>query len=204
MVASDEWARTTIDSDTLVARLQRQEDDGAWSQVDARYGPLVRAFAQRMGLDPTIADDARQEVMLAFVRAIRADQFDRARGRLRDFLFGIARNRIRTLRSREHNRNRLAVQPDETGFLDRIPDEDRWSQAWDAEWQVAVRAQCLREAQERFSSDTYRVFHAKVIEGLSSAEVGQRTGKTIRAVDMATHHVRTFLRQIRPVIEEVF
>jgi RNA polymerase sigma factor (sigma-70 family) len=204
MVQASDWSRTTIDSDTLVARLQRPDDEAAWSLVEGRYGPLVRAFARRMGVDATIADDARQEVMLAFVQAIRAGRFDRSRGRLRDFLFGIARHCIRGLREREDRRARVTLQPDETGFLERAPDEDHWTAAWNAEWELGVSIQCLREAQERFSAETYLLFQLKALEGLSSAEVAQRTGKTAAAVDMATHHVRTFLRKIRPAIEEAF
>jgi RNA polymerase sigma factor (sigma-70 family) len=204
MADASDWSRTTIDSDTLVARLQRPEDEGAWSLVEGRYGPLVRAFARRMGVDSAIADDARQEVMLAFVQAIRAGRFERSRGRLRDFLFGIARHCIRGLREREDRRARVTLQPDETGFLERAPDEDRWAEAWNAEWELGVSTQCLKEAQERFSAETYLLFQLKALEGLSSAEVAQRAGKTTAAVDMATHHVRTFLRKIRPAIEEAF
>lgn len=204
MDAAESWTRTTIDSDTLVARLRHTTDEGAWRLVEARYGPLVHAFARRLGLDPAIAEDARQEVMLNFMQALRAGKFDRSRGRLRDFLFGISRNRIRTMRQREIRRARFAVQPDETGFLERAPDEDRWSATWNAEWELGVSAACLKEARDRFSPDTYLLFQLKALEGLPSAEVARRTGKSVAAVDMASHHVRAFLRQIRPAIEEAF
>jgi RNA polymerase sigma-70 factor (ECF subfamily) len=190
------WSRTTIDSETLVANLRDPDNQDGWMRVEARYGPLILAFARRLGLDRESADDAHQEAMLAFAQAIRAGQFDRSRGRLRDFL---------DLRQRElETGQRRLVQPDETGFFDRVPDEDHWEQQWEAEWQLAVSAQCLREAQERFSPETYRLFHGSAIAGRPAAEVAQRTGKTANAVIVATHHVRTFLREIRPVIEEVF
>jgi RNA polymerase sigma-70 factor (ECF subfamily) len=199
------WSRTTIDSDTLVANLRDPDDQQAWTRVEARYGPLLLAFARRFGLDAESAEDARQEAMLAFAQAIRAGRFDRNKGRLRDFLFAIARNKVLDLRQREREiGHRRLVQPDQTGFFHRVPDEDDWEQEWEAEWQLAVSAQCLREAQERFSPETYRLFHSSAIEGLPAAEVAQRTGKTVNAVIVATHHVRTFLREIRPVIEEVF
>ena len=204
MVETGDWARTTIDSDTLVARLRDTRDQGAWYQAEARYGPLVEAFARRLGLDNEFTQDARQEAMAAFAEALRADRFDRRRGRLRDFLFGIARNKILDIRNREMGRLRRALQPDETAFFDRLASDDQSQQVWEAEWQLAVRAQCLKEAQEKFSPDTYLMFHRKAIEGLASSEVAQLMNKTPSAVDMAAHHVRTFLRQIRPVIEEVF
>jgi RNA polymerase sigma factor (sigma-70 family) len=170
-----------------------------------RYGPLVLAFARRLGLDSESADDARQEAMLAFAEAIRAGRFDRSRGRLRDFLFAIARNKILSLRERERDARRGRVIPaHQTDFFRQVADKDRWEQEWEEEWQLAVSAQCLREAQERFTPETYRLFHLSAIDDQAATEVARRTGKSVNAVIVATHHVRTFLRQIRPVIEEVF
>lgn len=205
MATTETWTRTTIDSDTLVARLRDPMSDDAWVLVDARYGPLLLAFARRLGLDGEVAQDARQEAMAAFAQAIRNEAFSRERGRLRDFLFGIAKNRILTLRRREARiPQQIVSEPDRTGFFERLPDDAEADQAWEAEWQVAVAAQCLKEAQEKFTPETYLTFRLRVIEDLPSAEVAARLGKTVNAVDLAVHHVRTFLKQIRPVIEDIF
>lgn len=199
------WATTTIDSDTLVARLRAPAEQDAWRQVDARYGPLLIAFALRMGLDRERAYDLRQEAMLALLNAIRAGRFDRARGRLRDLLFTIARNRIVDM----HNRRSkdpapIGTDPHQADLLAKISDKDRLAEAWDAEWRVAIAAQCLREAQLKFKPETYLAFYLKAIEDMPSAEVADRLGKNVNVVDIATHQVRRFLREIRPVIEERF
>lgn len=199
------WATTTIDSDTLVARLRRPNDQDAWRRVDERYGPMLLAFARRMGLDHERSRDLRQEAMMALVKAIRAGRFDRARGRLRDLLFTIARNRIVDMHTRR-SRDPVPVGalPDQEELLASIPAEDRFAEAWDAEWRVAIAAQCLREAQVKFKPLTYMAFYLKAIEGLPSAEVADRLGKNVNTVDISSHKVRSFLRDIRPVIEELF
>ncbi|MBN2133723.1 MAG: RNA polymerase sigma factor [Sedimentisphaerales bacterium] len=204
MLSDDDWSRTTIDSDSLVQRLRDPGNREAWFLVEGRYGPMVEGFARRFGLNIEFAKDARQDTMAAFAEALRADHFDRNRGRLRDFLFAIARNKIRSIRRREITRSRHAMQPDETGFFDDAASEEGLDELWDKEWQLSVRAQCLKEAQAHFSNDTYLAFHLRAIEGLSSADVSEHLGKSINAVDLATHRVRTFLRKIRPVIEEIF
>ena len=194
---------STIDSDTLVEQLRAENDDVAWRRVDKRYGPMLLAFAVRMGLDAERSRDARQEAMLSLVQALRDGQYDRQRGRLRDFLFAIARNRIIDIvrrRARESANGRIQS----VEALDLATADDEWQAAWDAEWRIAVAAQALCEAQERFHADTYQVFHLKAIEGLSSVEVGERLNRSVNAVDVATSRVRRFLREIRPVIEERF
>jgi len=204
MTVNDEWSRTTIDSDTLVTRLADPANHEAWFLVEDRYGPLVERFARRLGLDVELARDARQDAMAAFAEALKAHRYDRGRGRLRDFLFSIARNKVMDIHRREARQNRRAIQPDETDFFERAPSDSDADSLWETEWQLSIRAQCLKEAQTHFSDDAYLVFYLKAIEGLSSADVAEQTGKSINAVDLTTHRVRAFLRKIRPTIEEIF
>jgi len=199
-----DWTRTTIDCDTLIARMRDPDDKEAWYPVEQRYGPPVQAFAKRLGLGLEDAQDARQEVMLAFAQAIRDNRFDRKRGRLRDFLFGIAKRRILTIRTRVARERRFAIQPDQSSFFRQLAGEDEWEKLWDKEWQLAVRAHCLKEAQEHFSPATYWAFHFKAVEELPSAETAERLGKTISAVDTATFRVREFLGEIHPAMEDIF
>ena len=203
MASDGQWVRTTIDSDTLVGRLRAPNDEEAWRLLDARYGPLLVAFAAHMGLDPERCRDARQEAMMAFAKAVRAGRFDRSRGRLRDLLFAIARNKIAEIRAR-HYREPALLNVEESGFAAGLADEGGWQQVWEAEWQAAVAVECLKEAQLKFRPDTYLAFYLRAVEGASSAEVARRIGKTVNAVDIATSRVRHFLREIRPVIEEAF
>lgn len=205
-MGSDELrSQTTIDSDTLVVRLRSPGDEDAWRQVDRRYGPLLMAFAARMGLDPEQCRDARQDAMMAFVEAVRAGRFDRARGRLRDLLFAIARNKIVAIYNRcAREAARVGESPRGPDHLATVPGEDAWRLAWESEWRVAIAGRCLEEAQQKFQPETYLAFYLKAVEDLPSAVVADRLDKTVNAVDIATNRVRSFLRRIKPVIEELF
>lgn len=199
------WTQTTIDSAELRRRLASPADQDAWRCVNERYAPLIGQFARRSGLGLEDADDVCQETLAAFADAMRAARFDGERGRLRDYLFGIAHNKVvDALGMRSGREVSVTASDSATDFFSRIPGPDELKALWDAEWARAVRKQCLREAKAHFSSSTYRMYYARVIEGRDSASVAEEVGRTVAAVDMATHHVRKFLRRVFPTIAEAF
>lgn len=196
---------TTIDCTELAKRLMDPEDEAAWAIVNDRYSPAVRGFARTFGLGHHDADDACQNALAAFAATVRAGRYDRRRGRLRDLLFAIARNKALDIR-RALVRQPLQVMGDSraTDFFDRAPSAEDMSSAWEEEWRSAVYRQCLVEAKAHFTSETYSVFYMRAIDDVPTSEVAERTGKTVNAVDLTTYRVREYLRQIRPQIEQLF
>jgi RNA polymerase sigma factor (sigma-70 family) len=203
-MAPGTWAQSTIDSTHLTANL-RAGDERAWTTLDARYGPLVRACALDLGLAPHAADDVRQETMLAFLEALRAGRYDRTKGRPRDFLFGIARKKIMRMLFRERRQSwQVAGAAGQTSFFRGVPDPKAAAELWKERMQSAIAAQCMREAKERFSPMTYLLWYRRRVDGLSAQTVADETGKTLAAVNMAVHRVQEFLRRIEGIIAEAF
>lgn len=198
MASPTDWSRSIIDRDTIIARAQDPTDDQVWLLIDNRYRPRVIAFAKHVALDAVRAEEVAQVTMGDFAIAVRGGRYDPKRGRLRDLLFAIAKKKIADARKRVPE-----IQSD-TGFFPGRPSNDGWQEAWDREWASAVATQCIGEARDHFFSETYRMFHLKVIEERPSREVAEMVGKDVGAVDMATHHVKTFLKQIHPEIERIF
>lgn len=64
--------------------------DAQFQAAFAQHKDAVYRFAWRMSGSPAIAEDITQDVFVALLR--HPDRFDPARGTLRAFLFGIARN----------------------------------------------------------------------------------------------------------------
>ena len=86
-------------ADRLLAR-----DEGALREVIDAHGGLVFGVARRVLVDPDLAEEAAQDTFLALWR--RPGAFDPARGSLRTWLAGIARNKAVDMVRREESRRR--------------------------------------------------------------------------------------------------
>jgi RNA polymerase sigma-70 factor (ECF subfamily) len=79
--------------DAVLAVRTAGGDELAFAAIFQRYkGPVYR-FARQMGGTPDAAEDVTQDVFVTFMET--AGRFDPARGSLRVYLYGIARNLLR-------------------------------------------------------------------------------------------------------------
>lgn len=201
---SGEWTQSTIHCSRLIDGL-RAGDPEAWHLLEARYGPLVRAFARRCGLSREHAEDVRQESLLAFLEALRDGKYDASAGTPRAYLFGIAKKAVAKLRAQLHKRTSKGDGPiGQASFLYRLAGDKNQEAEWKRLEQAAIAAQCLREARDHFNPETFMMFYRRVVSAHRASDVAAEAGKTVAAVNMAVHHVRTFLRQIKPMITEAF
>lgn len=68
-------------------------DDQAFTLLYRRKHPAIYRFALHMSGNAAVADDVTQEVFMTLIRDTR--RFDRAKGTVGGYLFGIARNHLR-------------------------------------------------------------------------------------------------------------
>ena len=115
-----QWVTTTI----VLEQLAREEA-GAWELFVRRFRQPVIRFARDLGLSEDEAEDVVQETLASFLRAYRNGRYDRDKGRLSSWLFGIAHRTAMKIRSKAARRQRLAPAGDRTGFWDDLPDKDR-------------------------------------------------------------------------------
>jgi hypothetical protein len=94
----------SVTSDTLLLGLADPGNRTVWQQFVERYRPPILRFARRRGLTGDDAEDAAQQSLVAFAQAYQEGRYDREKGRLRSWLFGIARNQIRKTRRESHSR----------------------------------------------------------------------------------------------------
>jgi RNA polymerase sigma-70 factor (ECF subfamily) len=88
-----------ISSENELLRLMRTGDEDAFTAVYRRCHPGVYRFAFQMCGSQPLAEDVTQEVFLILIR--RSETFDPARGSLKNFLYGIARNQLSNRLRRE-------------------------------------------------------------------------------------------------------
>jgi RNA polymerase sigma-70 factor (ECF subfamily) len=192
-------AHDWITTSTLLHQLRDFQDEGAWRRLVERFRAPIAGFAVDMGVSRDDAEDVAQEALMAFAQAFREGRYDRDRGRLSAWLFGIAYHRAaRLLRrsSREPGR-----EPEEAAA--EIPDE-RWATtAWDRRWQAHLLEECVRQAQREFAPEIFRAFDLVVVRQRTPAEAASDLGIPVKAVYNAKHRVLQRIRELGTALESL-
>ena len=157
----------------------------AWIQdAISRYeGPLVRYASRIVG-----ADRARDVVQDTFERLFEADRSD-LDGRVPEWLYTVCRNRALDVVRKESRRERLRVFAPPTEPV--ASPHDR-----------VERRQQLRRALaavDTLPTKQAAVLRLKLREGLSYAEIAERTGLTASYVGYLLHHA---LKAVRATLAE--
>lgn len=192
----------TITSSFMLERLKDPSDRSIWEQFVERYRPVVIRCARRFGLKEEDAQDAAQHTLMAFFTAYRDGKYDKEKGRLRHWLFGIARHWILNVFDKRHNREvSIPTQTDQTGFFARIPGDDRLEEIWEHEWRETTLEHCLQQVRQEFDAKTFRAFELFAHEGLPAKDVAEQLGMTSNAVFIAKHRILKRIRELLPEIE---
>ena len=187
----------TVTSTTLLEGLMNPANATIWRQWIDRYRPVVVRFAQRAGVGED-AEDVAQAALIEFARAYREGRYERKRGRLRSWLFGIARHHVlRWRRKRDGEAELVPLPPDRAA-------PDPLETVWDEEWRVAVVQQCLVAVRGEFSPSTLDAFERFVLGDRAAAEVAAELGLSENAVFGAKRRVLRRLRELEPLMTDVF
>ncbi|MCC6677012.1 MAG: RNA polymerase sigma factor [Phycisphaerales bacterium] len=177
----------------LLDSLKDPAQTAVWSEFDARFRPLLTAFAVRLGLDAVEAEDAAQETLVEFVGAYRAGKYDRSKGRLSSWIISIAHHRIA---HRLQVVGRAAGRRGESALVD-LSDPARLTAVWQDEQQrlIIIRAmEILREGKT--AEPTIRAFDLFAVRGVAAEEVARECGMTVAEVYTAKNRVAERLRTI--------
>ncbi len=93
-------------SATLLDRLRDGRDGLAWDEFFQRYWLLIYSYASRRGCSSHTAEEIVQDVMLKLFERKDVFRYDPERGRFRDWLATVVRNKVAELRRRPTARDR--------------------------------------------------------------------------------------------------
>jgi RNA polymerase sigma-70 factor (ECF subfamily) len=186
----------------LLVGLSDPDNQIAWSEFDERYRPIIVRFARRLGLQEAEAQDSAQDTLLRVVQDFRAGKFDRSRGRLRSWIFTLARSTV--LGRRRHAARRHEVRGDSA--LEVVADDATLSKFFDEEWHREVLRAGLSELRTTTRSDpqTVRAFELLVIEERSAPDVARELGMSVNTLYVAKHRTLERLRVILERLREDF
>ncbi len=191
----------TRTTSTLLASLRDPQNDAAWAEIDARYRPIITSLARRAGLSDEDAADAAQETMGAFFRAYQAGRYDRERGRLRQWLIGIARTAIadlHRLRARGPARLETTLAPEGT--------DAEWSDAWEAERRAEILRLALEQLRtsDRLDPANLKAFEMVALQQIPVPEVAATLGMTAQEVYLAKSRCLERMRSIVTRVESAY
>ena len=187
------WVTTT-----LVLERLKQSDEAAWTDFADRFRPTVQRFLVGLGLNSTEADDLAQDSLVAFAEAYRAGSYDRTKGRLSSWLFGITRRVAMGYRRQESVRR---ARPKDTAFWDGLSGADDLQQSWDREWHRAVFDHCLARVKKVVQPATFDAFYKIVVHEQTVPAVARELGISDNSVYVAKHRVLRRMREFEHEFE---
>ena len=153
----------------LLARMARA-DEAALAELYDRYGRAAYGLALRVLRDPSLAQDAVQDAMLAAWRT--AASYDPARGKVSTWLLTFVHRRAVDLVRREERRR--------TEQLDEAPVDEGESTAEAAELRAERRR--VQAALAQLSPDQREALELAYYGGLTQAELAERLGVPLGTV----------------------
>lgn len=192
-----QWVTTT----QVLEELRASPEAEAWHRFCDHFRPVMVKFAKQLGLSATDAEDAAQEIMLQFFKAFREGKYDREKGRLSNWLFGVAKRVILNLRGHQPLERLIADKTTGTSFWDLIQDDHSIKQSWDAQWRQMVLAKCLDQARREFKPKVFEAFELYALKDKTVDEVAQRFKMSRNAVYIAKSRVLSRLRQLEQQFE---
>lgn len=189
------WVTTTIFLDQLAA-----DESPAWETLADQFRGAIVDFARRLGLRADAAEDVAQETLAAFADGYRKGKYERDRGRLSSWLFGIADRQARNRQRKEARRRDQGIAA--TGFWAEIPDARSTRATWDSSWEAMVLERCLSQVRREFQPNTLQAFERVTLQAESPAEVAAALGISRNAVFVARHRVLKRLRALHTEFED--
>jgi RNA polymerase sigma-70 factor, ECF subfamily len=181
----------TSTSHTLLLRLRRREDHGAWERFVVLYTPLLLRWTQRAGFAEQDAVDLVQDVFAILIVEMPRFEFDNSRGPFRAWLKTVTLNQCR-----DRQRKRLiAPNGGQDQILAELPGNDVLEALWETEYQEQILRRAMEVMQSQFEPKTWQAAWEMTANRLTALETGQKLGLSEAAVYVAKSRVLRRLRQ---------
>ncbi len=194
----------TVTSTQLLDGL-RVENAAVWHAYVERYRPVLVGYARKLSLRAEDAEDVAQKTLEAFYKAYVAGKYEREKGRLRDWLFGIARNQFRDFVRRRRDREvQVAASTGGGDFFEKVEDDCHMQTLWEQQWQEEIVRACLEQVREEVDAKTMEAFILFAQQGWPADRVGEHLELTPNAVFGAKRRILRRVRELLPKMEDTW
>jgi len=178
---------------TLLARLRNDGDADAWIAFVDLYTPLIHRYCKSRGLQDADSRDVTQQVLTNVHRAIGKFEYDRERGRFRNWLGAITVHEI------DRNRRKQRRPGKGTGDGGGLNIADLTAAAVDPAWIEEFNGYIFNLALERirreFDDDTWEAFELTWIKDVKAKDAAVQLTKAAGWVYKARYRVVERLRR---------
>jgi len=167
----------------------RTSDNRAWEEFYAVYWGPILGYCRKIGLSDADGQDVLQASMMQLMRQLPTFQYDRKKGRFRNFLITIVhRQALKHFRKQKRLKEiALEVPANENGQapIERLastaePEESPDLQAWQESLYLAAMEEL--SANPRIKSETLAAFREYVVEKRPAEEVAEKFGLKVNAL----------------------
>jgi RNA polymerase sigma factor (sigma-70 family) len=181
---------------SLLIRVRDPRDEQAWTQFEEVYGPLVRGFARKRGLQDADAADLTQEVLRLVSRAIKDLEYDPQTGSFRGWLFTVVRNQLRKFLGRRRQHEQGSGDTEMQNLLAEMPAPEVDDTAgWVEEYERQLFTVAAAQIRGDFMDSTWQAFWQTGVEGTRAQKVAGDLGLTVAAVYLAKSRVMARLKE---------
>jgi RNA polymerase sigma factor (sigma-70 family) len=166
---------------TLLARLQDGADLLAWDEFFQRYWRLIYAYARRCNCSDHTAEEVVQDVMLKIFELKDFFHYDPDRGRFRDWLCTVVRNKVFELR-RKSPQCLKAVGGDSIERMEPRSPQAQPNDVWEDAFEQALLLVLLDVVRREMTPRAYLAFEFFTLHGMSGAKTAKLTGLTRNGV----------------------
>ena len=166
----------------------REGKETSWQAFREFYKPLIARRGKDFRLSPLEIDTLVQDVMLACYQEHILDNYDKSKGRFRDYLRTVtSRNALRIIANRP--KENLPIDDKQQNIPD---DEENATLAW----QEFLLEKALEELRETMDSLKFMAFEMHVIQGCDAKTVAERLGMTTNEVYLTRTRTIKAMRDI--------
>ena len=183
---------------SLLLRIRDASDAESWRTFVSIYAPLIYRSCRRRGLQDADAADVGQEVLTQVARSIRDFEYQPGRGRFRDWLGAVVRNKVCRFLENEVRGVRGVVVDESLENLGAAEADGEWV----AEFHAHLLSAALGRIRDRFEPPTWSAFEGVWLHNRASHEVARDLALPIEAVYLAKSRVLKRLRDELMILAE--
>jgi RNA polymerase sigma-70 factor (ECF subfamily) len=183
-----QWPKTRV---TLLARLENPQDQEAWEEFVALYGPSIFHFARRRLPQDEDAADIMQEVLSAVLRG----NYERPKGRFQKWLLTILLNKIRNFHAARARRAEVV------GHAGVALDAEDESPGAEEEWETERRRYLLHAAADRVRQRCNPAHWNVFVRTALDSQTGQQVARALKISVTNVYAIKS--RMLKEIKEEI-